>query len=205
MIYRIFRFDKRTDYEAYYKPYEYQEDFTSFAMLLKKVKEDDIYFNYDENSESYIVVNGRFVKQSASVSCFKADELIIEPLDTKRSVKDLLMDKEDFLEHLKDFKGLIDKNDEVLYKQFDYLFYQSEMREFWPDYKGDSYLVFIRKMLLKYPDSTLILLQMAANEIYYHTNFTNTLIHNVNDYEEAIKKLKKSLFEANLLPELKNV
>lgn len=205
MIYKIFRFDKNTDYEAYYKPYEYERDFSTFCELLECIKEEDIYFDYDKSPQSFIVVNGRFVKQSSSPAIFNTDEIIIEPLDTRRSTKDLLMDKSDFYDHLEDFKGLIDENDALLYKQFDFLYYQSEMREFAPQFKGDSYLVFARKMLLKYPERTLELLQKVADQVYFHTTFKHTLTHNVNDYEEAIKKLKKTLFEANLAQELKNV
>lgn len=201
MLLRIFRFDKNTDYEAYYKPYVFEQDFSDFTQLLKAVATKDIYFDYDLNPDSYIVVNGYFIKQNTSLGIFNTDEFVIEPLDTKRSFKDLLIDKSDFYEHLKDFEGLIDENDKELYKNYDYLFYQSELREFNPDFKGDSYLIFIRKMLLKYPEKSLDFLKLTLPWIYYHTSFKHTLLYNVDDYCESIKKLKSMLFEANLLKE----
>lgn len=206
MIYKIFRFDKNTDYEAYYKPYVYEQSFDSFAKLLAKVKEDDIYFEYDLNPQSFIVVNGVFVKQSSSPCFFKkASEIIISPLHTARSTKDLVIDKEDFYSFIKEFDQLVEKNDIEYYKQLDYLFYQSQMREFAPHYKGDSYLVFMYKMSLKYPKVGLRFLKMIGKQIYYHTSFKHTLMHNLSDHEELIKELKHALFAANLVPELKHV
>lgn len=201
MIYKIFRFDKNTDYEGYYKPYVYEQDFESFLKLFEQIQSDDIYFRYDKDPNAHIVVNGLFVKGYRPLSDFVADELIIEPLDTKRSVKDLIIEKSDFYSHLADFKTLIDENDEELYKQYDFLYYQSEMREFYPEYKGDSYLIFIHNMLFKYKEKTQDFLKLAASEIPYHTTFRNTLFYNVKEYKENIRALKRLLFEAKLLEE----
>ncbi|EIA6247744.1 hypothetical protein K7P20_001201, partial [Campylobacter coli] len=50
---RIFRFDKQKDYEAYYKPYVYNnyENFATLYDLLLQVQNDDIYFDFEKNDK----------------------------------------------------------------------------------------------------------------------------------------------------------
>ncbi|MBF7048428.1 DUF5644 domain-containing protein [Campylobacter volucris] len=203
IILRIFRFDKNSDYLAYYKPYVYNsDDFQSVYDLLLQVKEDDIYFDFDENSESCIKINQIAIRQRRNLKNIIQEfgtELIIEPLDTKRAIKDLIMDKSDFYDKLHLFDGLIDTHDIELYKQYDFLYYTSEVREFLPQYLGDSFFIFAYKMLLKYPDKTPQFLKLVADEengIYYHTTFKNFISFNESDYEAYIKELKKMLVKA---------
>lgn len=129
---RIFRFDKDSDYLAYYKPYVYDsKNFKSVYDVLSQIKKDDIYFDFEENPESCIKVNQVTIRQRRDLNNIIerfGKELIIEPLDTKRATKDLIMDKSDFLEKLELFKGLIDIHDIELYKQYDFLYYTSEVR-----------------------------------------------------------------------------
>ncbi|QOR01578.1 MULTISPECIES: DUF5644 domain-containing protein [unclassified Campylobacter] len=202
---RIFRFDKNSDYLAYYKPYVYDsKNFNSVFDILTQVKKDDIYFDFEENPESCIKVNQVSIRQRRNLNNIIerfGNELIIEPLDTKRAIKDLIMDKSDFLEKLELFKDLIDTHDVELYKQYDFLYYTSEVREFLPEYLGDSFFIFAYKMLLKYPEKTPQFLKLVADEekgIYYHTKFKNFISSNELDYESYINELKMMLVKTGL-------
>ncbi|TXE78291.1 hypothetical protein FPD46_08120 [Campylobacter peloridis] len=202
---RIFRFDKNNDYLAYYKPYVYNSsEFESVYDLLVQIKKDDIYFNFEENPESCIKINQVAIRQRRKLENIAKQfgkELILEPLDTKRATKDLIMDKSDFLEKLDYFKGLIDIHDIELYKQYDFLYYTSEVREFLPEYLGDSFFIFAYKMILKYPEKAPQFLKLVADEkkgIYYHTRFKNFISANELDYESYIKELKVMLVKSGL-------
>ncbi|MCR6570497.1 DUF5644 domain-containing protein [Campylobacter insulaenigrae] len=203
IILRIFRFDKNSDYLAYYKPYVYESnDFQSIYDLLLQIKKDDIYFDFENNSESCIKVNQIAIRQRRNLKNIIDEfgtELIIEPLDTKRAIKDLIIDKSDFYEKFKLFEGLVDTHDIELYKQYDFLYYTSETREFLPQYLGGSFFIFAYKMLLKYPEKTPHFLKLVADEekgIYYHTSFKNFISSNESDYEAYIKELKILLVKA---------
>ncbi|EAH7030510.1 DUF5644 domain-containing protein [Campylobacter lari] len=202
---KIFRFDKDSDYLAYYKPYVYDsKNFKSIYDVLSQIKKDDIYFDFEENPESCIKVNQVTIRQRRDLNNIIerfGKELTIEPLDTKRATKDLIMDKSDFLEKLELFKGLIDIHDIELYKQYDFLYYTSEVREFLPEYLGDSFFIFAYKMLLKYPEKAPQFLKLVADEekgIYYHTKFKNFISSNELDYESYIKELKVMLVKSGL-------
>lgn len=205
IILKIFRFDKNSDYLAYYKPYVYDsDDFESVYDLLSQIKKDDIYFDFEDNPESFIKINQIALRQRRNLQNIIqhfGQELVIEPLDTKRAIKDLIIDKNDFLDKLILFKGIIDEHDIELYKQYDFLYYTSEMREFLPEYLGDSFFVFIYKMLIKYPEKTSQLLKLAADKdrgIYYHTSFKHFICSNEKDYESYIKELKLMLVKSGL-------
>ncbi|CAM4066543.1 DUF5644 domain-containing protein [Campylobacter armoricus] len=202
---KIFRFDKNSDYLAYYKPYVYESNnFKRIYDVLVQIKKDDIYFDFEENPEACIKINQLAIRQRRILNNIIeqfGNELTIEPLDTKRATKDLIMDKSDFLEKLDLFKGLIDIHDVELYKQYDFLYYMSEVREFLPEYLGDSFFIFAYKMLLKYPEKTPQFLKLVADEdrgIYYHTKFTNFITSNALDYESYIKELKVMLVKSGL-------
>ncbi|ECZ4078089.1 hypothetical protein F8D33_05695, partial [Campylobacter jejuni] len=140
---RIFRFDKTKDYEAYYKPYIYDnyENFASFYDLLLQVQDDDIYFDFDKDEDTYIVVNKQIIPLFTPLEKIAKEfdfSLCIEPLSTKRAIKDLIIDKNDFLDKYKYLEKFGNEEDKKLYAKYDYLYYASEILDYLPEYMGDG-------------------------------------------------------------------
>ncbi|EAH4531910.1 DUF5644 domain-containing protein [Campylobacter jejuni] len=203
---RIFRFDKQKDYEAYYKPYVYNnyENFATLYDLLLQVQNDDIYFDFEKNDKSYIVVNKEFLPLNTPLDILvkKYDfNLIIEPLSTKRSVKDLIINKDDFLEKFKYLAPFASEEDKKLYEKYDYLYYSSEILDFLPEYMGDAVFYLASKMIEKYPEKKIEILKTLADKekgIFYHLESKNEIL------ETTIKNLQNEilnlgLFDKNIL------
>ncbi|HEA8088316.1 TPA: DUF5644 domain-containing protein [Campylobacter coli] len=200
---RIFRFDKQKDYEAYYKPYIYNnyENFATLYDLLLQVQDDDIYFDFEKNDKSYIVVNKEFLPLDTALDTLvkKYDfNLIIEPLSTKRSVKDLIINKDDFLEKFKYLASFADEEDKKLYEKYDYLYYSNEILNFLPDYMGDAVFYLAAKMIEKYPNKKIEILKTICDTqkgIFYHLASKN------EDLEKTIKNLQKEIIDLKLINE----
>lgn len=198
---RIFRFDKNKDYEAYYKPYVYDnyENFKALYDLLLQVQDDDIYFDFPKDENAYILVNSRLFPLCANLEQILQEEgfeLMIEPLSLKRATKDLIFDKKDFLDEFKFVASLVNDEDKKLYEKYDYLYYTSEILKFNQDCFGDSLFYFIFKMIEKYPGKKLDFLQILADKnrgIFYHLPTKN------KDLEQIIKKLKDEISQAGLI------
>lgn len=200
---RIFRFDKQKDYEAYYKPYVYNnyENFATLYDLLLQVQDDDIYFDFEKNDKSYIVVNKEFLPLNTPLDILvkKYDfNLIIEPLSTKRSVKDLIINKDDFLEKFKYLAPFANEEDKKLYEKYDYLYYSNEILDFLPEYMGDAVFYLTSKMIEKYPDKKIKILKTICDTqkgIFYHLTSKN------EDLENTIKNLQKEIIDLKLINE----
>lgn len=203
---RIFRFDKNKDYEAYYKPYVYEtyENFASLYDLLLQVQEDDIYFDFDKNEDAYIKVNKQILPLFTPLEKLVKKlgfELCIEPLSTKRAIKDLIIDKNDFLDKYKYLAEFGNEGDKKLYERYDYLYYASEILEYHPDYMGDGVFYLAFKMIEKYPEKKMEILKILADRergIFYHLPSKNEKLEN------AIKTLQNEiltlgLFDKNIL------
>ncbi|EFU0450513.1 DUF5644 domain-containing protein [Campylobacter coli] len=200
---RIFRFDKTKDYEAYYKPYIYDnyENFASFYDLLLQVQDDDIYFDFDKDEDTYIVVNKQIIPLFTPLEKIAKEfdfSLCIEPLSTKRAIKDLIIDKNDFLDKYKYLEKFGDEEDKKLYAKYDYLYYSSEILDFLPEYMGDAVFYLTSKMIEKYPDKKIKILKTICDTqkgIFYHLTSKN------EDLENTIKNLQKEIIDLKLINE----
>ncbi|EOC3119128.1 DUF5644 domain-containing protein [Campylobacter coli] len=200
---RIFRFDKTKDYEAYYKPYIYDnyENFASFYDLLLQVQDDDIYFDFDKDEDTYIVVNKQIIPLFTPLEKIAKEfdfSLCIEPLSTKRAIKDLIIDKNDFLDKYKYLEKFGDEEDKKLYAKYDYLYYASEILDYLPEYMGDGVFYLASKMIEKYPDKKIKILKTICDTqkgIFYHLTSKN------EDLENTIKNLQKEIIDLKLINE----
>ncbi|MFH5343643.1 DUF5644 domain-containing protein [Campylobacter coli] len=203
---RIFRFDKTKDYEAYYKPYIYDnyENFASFYDLLLQVQDDDIYFDFDKDEDTYMVVNKQIIPLFTPLEKIAKEfdfSLCIEPLSTKRAIKDLIIDKNDFLDKYKYLEKFGDEEDKKLYAKYDYLYYASEILDYLPEYMGDGVFYLASKMIEKYPEKKIEILKTLADKekgIFYHLESKNEIL------ETTIKNLQNEilnlgLFDKNIL------
>ncbi|ECC0269933.1 hypothetical protein FMH56_04960 [Campylobacter jejuni] len=200
---RIFRFDKQKDYEAYYKPYVYDnyENFATLYDLLLQVQDDDIYFDFEKNDKSYIVVNKEFLPLNTPLEKIAKEfdfSLCIEPLSTKRAIKDLIIDKNDFLDKYKYLEKFGDEEDKKLYAKYDYLYYASEILDYLPEYMGDGVFYLASKMIEKYPEKKIEILKTICDTqkgIFYHLTSKN------EDLENTIKNLQKEIIDLKLINE----
>ncbi|EDO7914351.1 hypothetical protein GUU43_00640 [Campylobacter coli] len=203
---RIFRFDKTKDYEAYYKPYIYDnyENFASFYDLLLQVQDDDIYFDFDKDEDTYIVVNKQIIPLFTPLEKIAKEfdfSLCIEPLSTKRAIKDLIIDKNDFLDKYKYLEKFGDEEDKKLYAKYDYLYYASEILDYLPEYMGDGVFYLASKMIEKYPEKKIEILKTLADKekgIFYHLESKNEILEiTIKNLQNEILNL--GLFDKNIL------
>lgn len=198
---RIFRFDKDKDYEAYYKPYVYDnyENFGALYDLLLQVQEDDIYFDFPKDESDHVLVNSQIFSLSTSLEQIiqeKGFELVIEPLSLKRATKDLIFDKKDFLAEFDFVAPLVSTQDRELYEKYDYLYYTSGILKFSEHCFGDSLFYFTWQMVQKYPERKLDLLKILADKdrgIFYHFPTNNGAL------ERIIDALKDEIFKAGFV------
>ncbi|EJD3102922.1 DUF5644 domain-containing protein, partial [Campylobacter jejuni] len=156
---------------------------------------------FEKNDKSYIVVNKEFLPLNTPLDILvkKYDfNLIIEPLSTKRSVKDLIINKDDFLEKFKYLAPFANEEDKKLYEKYDYLYYSSEILDFLPEYMGDAVFYLASKMIEKYPDKKIKILKTICDTqkgIFYHLTSKN------EDLENTIKNLQKEIIDLKLIDE----
>lgn len=200
--FKIFRFDSKSDYEFYYKPYVYQNTFSTLKDLLNQVKKDDIYFDFDEK-DSYLMVNEFYFKLDDKIEqiiqkC--SNEFVIEPLSTKYAIKDLITNDEKFLKIFDMFKPFVDKKDFNLYKSLKVYYYSSAILKYNDDYIGDSALIFAYEMIKLHGNHKYNLLELISNP-------ENGILNHVenkffNEHEEKILELKKMLIKYELLKQI---
>ena len=117
LTFKVFRFNAETDFLPAYKTYELEVNNNELVLdVLDRIKwEKDGSFTYRRSCRHGICgscavkVNGKSVLSCKEnvfdlVDTFQSDELIIEPSDTKKAVKDMVIDKKDFLSYLVIFK-----------------------------------------------------------------------------------------------------
>ncbi|WP_270989300.1 hypothetical protein [Campylobacter upsaliensis] len=203
---RIFRFDKKLDYESYYKPYIYEnyENFLKLYDLLLQVQDDDIYFKFDENENSYVKINNIPVPLSTPLEDILLQfglKLSIEPLSTKRAYKDLLFDKSDFWEKFTLLALFCDEEDKRLYGNLEHFYYADELLEFHSEFMGNALFYLAFKIIEKDSSKKEAILKILCDKergIFYH------LKSPFDELESAIKWLceeilKQGLFDKNLL------
>lgn len=197
---RIFRFDKELDYESYYKPYVYDnyENFLSLYDLLLQVQDDDIYFEFDKNENTFVKINGSFVPLATSLEELLQQhglELVIEPLSLKRAYKDLLFDKGDFWEKFTFLAPFADEEDKELYGGLEHFYYASELLEFHSEFMGDALFYLAYKMIEKNPSKKEAILKILCDRkkgIFYH------LKSPFDELESAVTWLQQEILNLNL-------
>lgn len=206
---RIFRFDSTKDYECYYKPYVYKdyENFSSLYDVFLQIADDDIYFDFERNENTYVFVSSYASSQKEALKLASPLEfvlekfgkcLIIEPLSIKRAVKDFCINKEDFLDKFRCVENLVDANDKSFYESLVHLYYTSEILPLYPQYLGDSMMYFLAKMSEKYPERKKEFLQIAGDTqkgIIYHIKGKNA------ELEKTLNALQNELVKSALLDE----
>lgn len=204
IIFRIFKFDAKRDYEFYLKPYEISKEdildtFTLFD-ILKIIKEQDMYFNLPKTT-NYVRIENKIISLNTNalelINSF-GDDISIYAISEKRAYLDLDINEDDFLDKFKYFKNLCDESDYELYKTYNFLYYASNCIEFNENYLGDSAFIFAKKMCEKYPQKEKEFLEIIKNKeggIEYAFNLEPFLFKDANKYEDIKNELKQKALQ----------
>lgn len=195
----LFKFDCKADYLPYYKKYfiKTTNEKTLYDLLLSMYLSEE--FEYVKDIKSSLVVNGIFMDLSTSleeiVNNFGTD-LIIEPLSSKRSYKDLLIDDIDFKNSFEILQGFITFEEIPNKDELRKYYYASNTFNHNKDYMGDAVLFLASDLIEKNPlnkDKILEIISEARTGILYHTSLENRVFNYDLSYENKIKQLKKEL------------
>src|SRR5574344_558484 len=137
----LFRFDKNSDYLPYYtKHFIKTKEVKTLLDILRKLNQEDKFGFYDSLNFN-LVVNQKYTKASVLVEDLIknfGNELVIEPISTKRVYKDLMINEDDFIDKLEILGEFIEKKDIENYESYKAYYYASPSLKFSQNYIGDA-------------------------------------------------------------------
>lgn len=189
----LFRFDATTDYLPYTTKYTLEYDYSaSLKDLLDAVKAKDILVGLSEDGVRINgVVSGLDVSLVDVVASF-GQELFIEPLSTKRAVKDLRIDKNDFLERFDLLAPFVEKTDREFFQTLILLHYATPALKYNAHILGSAFYYFSAKMIQKYPKFEVEIADIASEPtsgVQYHLPLEFKLFNPPKDLESQIDSL----------------
>ena len=197
--FKIFRFDSLSDYEFYYKPYIYDDTFSTIKELLFQVKKDDVYFDFDEDDE-YVSINQYFFNINEKIKNITSKcgyEFTINPLSTKYAKKDLIIDDSEFIKNFNIFRQFIGENELEEYKKLKIFYYSSAVLKYHEQYIGDSAIIFAYNMIKKYPKYKIDILHAISNPENGIQNYIKNKFFPLADSD--VLKIKSMLIENKIL------
>jgi len=191
----LFRFDATTDYLPYTTKYTLEHDYSqTLKDLLDALKQKDVLVGLSEDG---VRVNGTVTGLNVSLVDIVASfgqELFIEPLSTKRAVKDLRIDKEDFLERFDLLAPYVEKADREFFQTLILLHYATPVLKYNGNILGSAFYYFSAKMIQKYPKFEVQIADIASEPtsgVQYHLPLDFKLYNPPEDLESQIDSLKK--------------
>lgn len=164
----VFRFDATTDFLPYNKQYTINVDTSkTVSDLLALIQAEDPTFGYPQGEFAAIKINGKALFTQAPLEKLiksMGKELSLEPLSTKRCIKDMNINADDFYERFRLFKAVVTKEDLRCFESYKIYHYASKMVTINDAYYGDALFAFAADMIQKYPEHTETLLAIVANE-----------------------------------------
>jgi succinate dehydrogenase/fumarate reductase-like Fe-S protein len=200
LILEVFRFDCKTDYLPYYKKIVLKIDSQkTVADLLAVIKDDESSFEYPTGKNAAIKINGKalFTKEKIEdIKEFFGKELQFDPLSSKRAVKDLSINIDDFEERFDLLDAFVDASDKKVYKTYMREHYSSPIINMEDDFIGDGLFAFAYDMIQKYPQRKTSILETIAKKdsgIWLHVNISNRLYPMDTELERKIVYLKNAI------------
>jgi len=191
----LFRFDATTDYLPYTTKYTLEfDDSASLKDLLKGIKARDVLVGLSEDG---VRINGIVCGLDLSLVDLASrfgDDLYIEPLSTKRAVKDLRIDKDDFLERFDLLAPYVEKSDREFFQTLILLHYASVALIYNQNIQGSAFYYFCAKMIEKYPKFEVEIADIASDPccgVQYHLPLEFELFNPPQDLESKIAALVK--------------
>jgi len=200
LVLEVFRFDCKTDYLPYYKKVVLKiEEEKTVADLLAVIKDDESSFEYPSGENAAIKINGKalFIKEKIKdIKEFFGKELQLDPLSSKRAVKDLKMNMEDFEEKFDLLDAFVDASDRKIFRSYVKEHYSSPIINLEDDFIGDGLFSFAYDMVIKYPQRRTSILQTIAKKdsgVWLHVNISNRLYPTDTELERKIVYLKNAI------------
>ncbi|NLY04249.1 MAG: hypothetical protein GXZ15_05360 [Campylobacter sp.] len=188
----LFRFEVGLDYASYYKPYYFKNyNFESLRELLGDIQKSDPYFKFE--GVEWVKIDDYLVNLDANlkdVINFAGKHLFISPLYQKRSLKDLIIDENDFLNTFEKFSEF--KEEKEFYQSLKPLFYSNITLAFKDDFIGNSAFVFAVHLLNKFPSKKDKILNIIENDINYYIS-PRFMFEDPFNTNECVEKLRKEL------------
>ncbi len=198
----VFRFNAKTDYLPYYKKYSVVLDENlKLCDLLESIKNQDMFFNYPTCKNAAVVVNGYAVCTQIELKKIKDEfgaKLKIEPLNSKRSVHDLVINSDDFDKIFSDFDNAVGECEKDVYDKYIRYFYASHALKYNKNFQGTSLFLFAHYLILKYPqmqEDILKFISCKENGIWYHTSTKFKVFPCDASVDEKINGLKKEIYK----------
>ncbi len=196
----VFRFDAKTDFLPYYKKHILKIDKAkTLSDLLLLIQGEDLSFDYPKDEYAGIKLNGKALFTTVSIDEIVTSfgkSLTLEPLSTKRVVKDMIINDDDFYESFDLLDALVTAKDKATFKSYILFHYASSVLEFMPKFQGDALFAFAYDMILKYPSRKQEILNVVANEhtgIFYHVRLCNKVHPCGAQVEQKIIALKNEV------------
>jgi len=200
LVLEIFRFDCKTDYLPYYTKHVIKIDTKkTVADLLTLIKYDEKAFGYPTDKNAAIKINGKALLTKVKILNIKeffGKELTLDPLDSRRVVKDLLINEDDFQARFDILDAFVDASDRKLYKSYVREYYSSPVVNLEEEYLGDALFALAYDMAVKYPERKTKILETIAkkdNGIWLHVNISNKFYPENSDLERKIVYLKNAI------------
>ena len=203
----VFRFDAKTDFLPYYKKHILKIDKAkTLNDLFALIKGEDVSFNYPKDEYAAIKLNGKALFSTITIDEIVINfgkSLILEPLNTKRVVKDMIIDDDDFYASFDLIDAFVEAKDRATFKSYILFHYASSVLEFMPNFQGDAFFAFAYDMILKYPQRKKQILDIVANEhtgIFYHVKLCNKVHPCGAQVEQKIVALKNEVMAMRPFP-----
>ncbi len=198
----VFRFDATTDFLPYYQKFFITIDANkSVDELLMLISKMDASFCNSKNKPLAIKINNQALfcneLMDGIVKAF-GTSLTLEPLSTKRAVKDMVIDTADFDAKFSLLEPYIDENEKELFNSYLPFHYTSPILGINEEYLGDAFFAFAYDMLLKYPENRQYILELVADEqkgIFLHTKLCKKNYPCGKEVEDKIIALKNEVLE----------
>lgn len=208
----VFRFDAKTDFLPYYKKHIIKIDKSkTLNDLFELIVQEDLSFDYPKDECAAIKLNGKALFTNVSIEDIVKDfgkELTLEPLSTKRVIKDMIINNDDFYASLDLLDAYVDAKDKEAFSHYIIYHYASSVLDFVENFQGDALFAFAYDMIQKHPQRKREILSVVANEnsgVFLHVKLCNKVYPCAGKVEQKILALKNEILQyrpfANVLVE----
>ncbi|AFL68377.1 DUF5644 domain-containing protein [Sulfurospirillum barnesii] len=198
----VFRFDAKTDFLPYYTKHFITIDKNqSVRDLLAFIQAQEGGFDYPKDEFSALKINGKALFSDASLDGIVerfGKSLILEPLSTKRVVKDLIINTDDFYQKFDLLDAFVDAKDKPLFQSYIIYHYASAVLDFVEDFQGDALFAFAYDMIQKHPKQKHAILEVVANEhtgVFLHVKLCNKIYPCGAEVEQKIIELQNEIMQ----------
>lgn len=193
----VFRFDAKTDFLPYYKKHFITIDFSKTVQdLFGAIQDQEISFDYPKDTYAAIKINGKALFTTATLEEIVehfGKTLTLEPLSSKRVIKDMIINDEDFYQSFDLLASYVDAKDKPTFEQYIIYHYASDVLGLVEGFQGDALFAFAYDMIQKYPSHQRDILNVIANEhtgVFNHVRACNKIYPCAKEVERKISALQ---------------